>query len=80
VPIFIPPMLARLVRTLPEGPEWEYELKLDGYRLQAIKDGDKVRLYSRRGNDFTRKFAKIATAVSKIKAASFTHRAVAAAN
>ena len=80
MPIFIPPMLARLVRTLPEGPEWEYELKLDGYRLQAIKDADKVRLYSRRGNDFTRKFAKIATAVSKIKAASFTHRAVAAAN
>jgi bifunctional non-homologous end joining protein LigD len=64
-------MLARLVRALPEGPEWEYELKLDGYRLEAIKDGDKVRLYSRRGNDFTRKFARIAAAVSNIKAASF---------
>jgi bifunctional non-homologous end joining protein LigD len=64
-------MLARLVSSLPEGPEWEYELKLDGYRLEAIKDGDKVRLYSRRANDFTRKFAKIATAVSKIKAISF---------
>ena len=65
-PAFTPPMLAKLVRTLPEGPDWEYELKLDGYRLQAIKDGDKVRLYSRRGNDFTRKFAQIATNVSKI--------------
>jgi bifunctional non-homologous end joining protein LigD len=63
-------MLAKLVRSLPEGPEWEYELKLDGYRLQAIKDGDKVRLYSRRGNDFTRKFAKIATAVSKINSSA----------
>jgi bifunctional non-homologous end joining protein LigD len=63
-------MLAKLVPTLPEGPEWEYELKLDGYRLQAIKDGDKVRLYSRRGNDFTTKFARIATAVSKVKATS----------
>jgi bifunctional non-homologous end joining protein LigD len=63
-------MLARLVRTLPEGPDWEYELKLDGYRLQAIKDGEKVRLLSRRGNDFTRKFAKIATSVSKIKVSS----------
>jgi DNA ligase D-like protein (predicted ligase) len=68
---FIPPMLARLVRTLPEGPQWEYELKLDGYRLQAIKHGDKVRLYSRRGNDFTGKFARIATAASKIKTNSF---------
>jgi hypothetical protein len=29
---FFPPMLARLVRTPPESPEWEYELKLDGYR------------------------------------------------
>ena len=69
-PSFLPPMLARLVRTLPEGPDWEYELKLDGYRLQAIKDGEKVRLLSRRRNDFTRKFAKIATHVSKIKARS----------
>jgi bifunctional non-homologous end joining protein LigD len=64
-------MLAKLVRTLPESPEWEYELKLDGYRLEAIKEGDKVRLYSRRGNDFATKFAKIATSVSKIKATSF---------
>ena len=47
-------------------------LKLDGYRLQAIKDGDKVHLYSRRGNDFTRKFAKIATWVAEIKAGSLT--------
>jgi len=68
---FVSPMLATLVRTLPEGPEWEYELKLDGYRLQAIKDGDQVRLYSRRGNDFTKKFAPIAARVSKIKASSF---------
>jgi bifunctional non-homologous end joining protein LigD len=64
-------MLATLVRTLPEEPQWEYELKLDGYRLQAIKDGDKVRLYSRRGNDFTKPFAPIAASVSKIHAASF---------
>ena len=69
---FVSPMLAMLVRTLPEGPEWEYELKLDGYRLQAIKDGVQVRLYSRRGNDFTKKFAPIAARVSKIKASSFT--------
>jgi ATP-dependent DNA ligase len=68
---FEPPMLARLVRTLPEGPQWEYEVKLDGYRLEAIKQGEKVRLYSRRGSDFTRKFASIATKVSRIKESSF---------
>jgi DNA ligase D-like protein (predicted ligase) len=70
-PAFVTPMLAKLVRALPEGPGWEYELKLDGYRLEAVKDGDKVRLYSRRGNDFTKKFARIATSVSKIDESSF---------
>jgi bifunctional non-homologous end joining protein LigD len=68
---FEPPVLATLVRTLPRGPEWEYELKLDGYRLQAIKDEDKVRLYSRRGHDFTERFVRIAAKVSKIKESSF---------
>jgi len=68
---FEEPMLAKLVRTLPEGPEWEYELKLDGYRLEAVNEGDRLRLYSRRGNDFTRKFARIAAQVSKIKETSF---------
>jgi len=64
-------MLATLVRTLPEGREWEYELKLDGYRLQAIKIGEDMRLYSRRGSDFTKKFGKIAKAVSMIPESSF---------
>jgi bifunctional non-homologous end joining protein LigD len=63
-------MRAKLVKVLPEGPEWEYELKLDGYRLEAVKDGDKVRLYSRNGNDFTKRFARIAINVSRIKADS----------
>jgi bifunctional non-homologous end joining protein LigD len=67
---FIPPMLATLVRTLPEGPQWEYELKLDGYRVEAVKDADNVRLYSRNGNDFTKRFAPVAKCVSKIKATS----------
>jgi ATP-dependent DNA ligase len=47
-------MLATLVRTLPEGLEWEYEVKLDGYRLEAIKNGDRVLLYSRRGSNSAR--------------------------
>jgi len=70
-PVFVSPMLATLVKTLPEGTQWEYELKLDGYRLQAIKHNNNVRLYSRRGSDFTKKFAPIATAVSKIKQSAF---------
>ena len=46
-------MKAQLVNELPSGPEWLYEVKLDGYRAEVIKDGNKVRLLSSRGNDFT---------------------------
>ena len=38
--------------------------------LEAVKDGHKVRLYSRNGNDFTRRFARISACVSQIKADS----------
>jgi DNA ligase D-like protein (predicted ligase) len=68
---FVSPMLAKLVRTLPKGAEWEYEVKLDGYRLEAVKTDDKVRLYSRRGNDFTKKFVRITKQIENIKADSF---------
>ena len=39
---FIPPMLLLRRDRLPEGPEWLYELKLDGYRALAINTGGKV--------------------------------------
>ena len=58
-PPFVEPMLAKLVRALPEGPGWSYEVKFDGYRIEAIKNGGQVRLFSRRGNDFTKRFAKV---------------------
>ena len=45
------------VTRLPEGPEWSYEVKLDGYRAQAIH-GARLRLLSRRGKDFTSQFAE----------------------
>jgi len=63
-------MLAKLVRSLPEGPGWSLEVKFDGYRIEAIKNGAEVRLFSRPGNDFTERFAKVAEAVSKINATS----------
>jgi ATP-dependent DNA ligase len=33
-----------------------HEIKHDGFRIIARKDGDRVRLYSRPGNDLTRRF------------------------
>ena len=44
---FYEPMECLLVSKLPEGAQWSYEVKLDGYRAQAICDGVDVRLLSR---------------------------------
>ncbi len=35
---FVLPMLAKRVPKLPDGPAWSYELKFDGYRMEALKD------------------------------------------
>ena len=53
-------MYARLVQKLPEGNEWLYEVKLDGYRCLAGKGKHQVTLWSRRGNLFTKQFPQIA--------------------
>ena len=46
---FIEPMYARLVQKLPEGDDWLYEVKFDGYRCLAARDSSGVTLWSRRG-------------------------------
>jgi ATP-dependent DNA ligase len=43
------------VEKIPEGDLWTYELKLDGYRLEAVKRAGKVILYSRRGTDLSQR-------------------------
>jgi bifunctional non-homologous end joining protein LigD len=60
---FVEPMAAMLVDRLPEGDEWLYEAKFDGYRAIALKDGARVRLLSRRGNDLSRDYPGIVRAV-----------------
>jgi DNA ligase D-like protein (predicted ligase) len=63
---FIEPMYARLVNELPEGREWLYEVKFDGYRCLAGRDSTGVTLWSRRGNLFTNQFPHIAQACEQL--------------
>ncbi len=52
--------LAKLVRTVPEDEDWLYEMKYDGYRILSFIEGNSVRLITRNGNDYTRRFRDIA--------------------
>src|SRR5215207_3192312 len=64
-PGFIEPCQPVLRDTAPSGPEWLHEIKHDGYRLIARKDGDRVRLWSRQGRPLTGKAVEVTSAVRK---------------
>jgi ATP-dependent DNA ligase len=51
---FVTPMAAQVVTRLPEGNEWVYELKFDGYRALLLKDGQRVEIRSRKNRDLTK--------------------------
>ncbi|ABX42101.1 DNA ligase D [Lachnoclostridium phytofermentans] len=60
--------LAKLVNTVPEGEDWLYELKYDGYRIIAFVEGNSVRLITRNGNDYMRRFHDVATSLIDLAA------------
>jgi bifunctional non-homologous end joining protein LigD len=57
-------------RKLPSGGQWLHEIKHDGFRVVARKDGDRVRLYSHPGNDMTRRFPLIVDALARLRSRS----------
>jgi bifunctional non-homologous end joining protein LigD len=67
-PRFIDPMKPRLLDGPPTAGDWSYELKFDGIRACAIKNGDEVSLISRNGNDLRARFAEIADAMVDLPA------------
>src|ERR1035438_6458935 len=59
-------MLLLQTERLPEGSNWAYELKLDGYRALAIKTGGKVHLRSRNDNDFNLRYPAVVQALGAL--------------
>lgn len=55
--------LAKLVNKAPDGDDWLYELKYDGFRIVAFMEGNSVRLITRNGNDYTKRFYDIASSL-----------------
>jgi bifunctional non-homologous end joining protein LigD len=65
---FILPCNPSLVTRPPAGPDWLHEVKHDGFRILARKQGERVTLWTRRGADYTDKFPGIAEAIRSLRA------------
>ena len=64
---FIAPCLPSSASQPPSGEEWLHEIKHDGFRVIARKSGDRVKLYSRPGNDLTDRFPLIVEALARLR-------------
>jgi ATP-dependent DNA ligase len=64
--------LPTLARTVPAGPQWAHEIKHDGYRMICRRDGDRVRIFTRRGHDWTERMPVIAEALASLPITSVT--------
>jgi bifunctional non-homologous end joining protein LigD len=69
---FIDPCIPTLAAKPPSGPDWVHEIKHDGYRLIVRRDGKAVRLFTRRGHDWTHRYPSIAAGAAMLRARSFT--------
>jgi bifunctional non-homologous end joining protein LigD len=70
MPGFIEPALASPVEKVPSGVRWIHEIKFDGYRVQVHLANEAVRVFTRRGSDWTKRFRKVANDACDIKASS----------
>ena len=69
-PGFIEPALATSIEKVPSGDRWVHEIKFDGYRVQVHLRDAAVKVFTRRGNDWTNRFRKIAADAWHINAGS----------
>jgi bifunctional non-homologous end joining protein LigD len=66
-PRFVPPELATLVDSAPDGLEWLHELKYDGYRIVSLLAGGRVQLWSRSGKDWTARLRPVAASLEQLE-------------
>jgi bifunctional non-homologous end joining protein LigD len=66
--VFVTPMAAHLVEALPDGGDWTYEVKFDGYRALLIKNGARVEIRSRNDKDLTATYPGVAAAAMNLGA------------
>ena len=69
-PGFIGPSLATSIDKVPAGERWIHEIKFDGYRVQVHLRDAAVKVFTRRGNDWTNRFRKVAADAWNINAGS----------
>jgi bifunctional non-homologous end joining protein LigD len=69
-PGFVPPALATKIDRTPAGDRWLHEIKFDGYRVQLHIVNADIKVFTRRGNDWTKRFRKVAADAYLINAKS----------
>ena len=71
-PGFVEPCLPTLADTVPSGPQWVYEIKHDGLRFICRREGNRIRVFSRHGHDWTDRVPRIVDALAGLPASSVT--------
>jgi hypothetical protein len=69
---FVGPCLPTISRTVPTGPGWAYEIKHDGFRFICRRNGERVRLFSRGGHDWSAQLPAIVEAMRAFPVKSVT--------
>ncbi|MFK4499228.1 bifunctional non-homologous end joining protein LigD [Bradyrhizobium japonicum] len=69
-PGFIEPALAASIDRVPSGERWIHEIKFDGYRVQVHLANEAVKVFTRRGHDWTNRFRKVANDAWHLKASA----------
>src|SRR3984893_13657827 len=68
----VEPCLLTLCRWVPSCPQWLHEIKHDGYRFICRVEGNRIRVFSRRGNEYTERVPRIVDTLARLSASSVT--------